>query len=146
MSSQNIRALALCIFHDRGRILVTESHDHVRNQSFCRPLGGGIMFGETSADAIAREIQEELGAGIKDLRIIGTLENIFTFRGEPHHEIIQVYDGAFKDQELYKRPWLAGTESNGTAFKAFWREMSYFSPSSILVPNGLPELLKANPC
>jgi ADP-ribose pyrophosphatase YjhB (NUDIX family) len=144
MSSQTIRALALCIFHSNGCILVNETHDHVRNQSYCRPLGGGIMFGETSADAIVREIREELGAEIGDLQILGTLENIFTYLGKPHHEIIQIYDGVFKDRELYKLPWLSGTESDGSTFKAVWREMSYFSASSILVPNGLPELLKTS--
>ena len=144
MSSKQIRALALCIFHSEGRILVNEAYDHVKNQSFCRPLGGGIQFGETSSHAIVREIQEELGAEITNLRLIGTLENIFTYVGNSHHEIIQVFDGEFTDRELYQRPWLPGTESDGTTFKASWRELSYFPNSAILVPNGLPELLKSN--
>jgi 8-oxo-dGTP pyrophosphatase MutT (NUDIX family) len=143
MSSQEIRALALCVFHDKGRILVNETHDHVRNQSFCRPLGGGIQFGETSEEAVVREIQEELGAEITNLRIIGTLENIFTYLGKPHHEIIQVFEGEFADRGLYKLPWMPGRESDGTVFKAVWREMSYFPISAMLVPNGLPELLES---
>ena len=144
MPSQQIRALVLCIFHNNGRILVNETYDHVKSQTYCRPLGGGIKFGETSEAAIVREIREELGTEITNLRIIGTLENIFTYMGRPHHEIIQVYDGEFTDHALYKLPWLPGTESDGATFKALWREMYYFSTTSILVPNGLPELLKTN--
>ena len=143
MSSQQIRALALCIFHSGGRILVNETYDPIKNQKYCRPLGGGIKFGETSEDAIVREIREELGAEITNLRMIGTLENIFTYRGKQHHEIVQVYDGEFTERKLYELPGVPGTESDGTGFEANWRDMSYFSTSVLLVPNGLPELLKS---
>ncbi|WP_460164643.1 NUDIX domain-containing protein [Pseudomonas sp. S2_F03] len=51
-----------------------------------------MEFGETSAQAIVREVQEELGLAITDVRLLGTLENIFTYAGRPGHEIVQVYD------------------------------------------------------
>jgi 8-oxo-dGTP pyrophosphatase MutT (NUDIX family) len=113
----------------------------MKHHSYCRPLGGGIEFGETSAEAIVREIREELRAEITNLRLIGTLENIFTYLGSPGHEIIQIYDGEFVDHGLYELPYLLGAESDGTAFKAFWRDPSYFSASLPLYPGGLAELL-----
>jgi 8-oxo-dGTP pyrophosphatase MutT (NUDIX family) len=106
------------------------------------PLGGGIEFGETSAEAIVRKIREELRAKITNLRRIGTLENIFTYLGRPGQEIIQIYDGEFVDHGLYKRPYLLGAESDGTAFKVFWCDKSYFSASLPLYPGGLAELLQ----
>jgi plasmid stabilization system protein ParE len=47
-------------FWHRGRILVIEAYDPIKCQSFCRPLGGGIEFGETNAQAVAREIHAQL--------------------------------------------------------------------------------------
>ena len=51
--------------------------DTVKGSAFARPLGGGIDFGETSQDAIVREIREELGAELTDARLLGIVENIF---------------------------------------------------------------------
>jgi 8-oxo-dGTP pyrophosphatase MutT (NUDIX family) len=142
MSPQRIRPLALCVFGHDGRILVNEAHDPVKSQSYCRPLGGGIQFGELSAHAIVREIREELGVEIGNLRLIGTLENIFIHLGEPGHEIVQVYDGEFVDRALYRLPYLSGEESDHTPFNAHWRGKSYFSARLPLYPHGLMELLE----
>ncbi|WP_222868188.1 NUDIX domain-containing protein [Saccharophagus sp. K07] len=92
-----IRPIAICIFHNNGEILVSQGFDHVKGTYFYRPLGGGIEFGEISAQTIVREIREEIGAEVINLHLIGTLENIFTFQGIPSHQIIQVYDGEFVD-------------------------------------------------
>jgi len=143
MTLYRIRPLALCIFSFGGRILVNEAHDQVRGQSYCRPLGGGIEFGEPSERTVTREIREELGAEVTNLRFLGTLENIFTNLGKPGHEIIQVYDGDFFDRSLYQRPFLSGAESDGTPFQAYWRARSHFSAALPLFPDGLTELLDA---
>lgn len=115
MSEQRIRPLALCIFHHHGKILVNQFYDAIKQQMFFRPVGGGIEFGERSHDAIVREVQEELGASISDLRLVGTLESIFTYDGKPGHEIVQVYDARFDDTDLYEKTWLEGFESNGAS-------------------------------
>lgn len=61
----------------------------------------GVEFGETSRQAIVREVQEELSGEITDLRLLGVLENRFTFDGEDGHEIVFVYDGRFADEFMY---------------------------------------------
>ena len=81
-----IRAVAICIFGHDGRILVNEGNDPLAGLRFCRPLGGGIEFGETGAQAIARETLEEIGAEVSKVRHIGTLENIFTYLGARGHD------------------------------------------------------------
>jgi 8-oxo-dGTP pyrophosphatase MutT (NUDIX family) len=143
MSSMSIRVLAICVFRREGRILVTEAHDPVKQQSFCRPLGGGIEFGETSAQAVAREVREEINAEVTNLRLVGTLENIFTYLGSPGHEIVQVYDGEFVEESLYGLTSIRGAESDGQEFQAVWRELQAFSAELPLVPQGLLQLLEA---
>ncbi|TDF82654.1 NUDIX hydrolase [Pseudomonas sp. H9] len=143
MSAPRIRALALCVFHHQGKILVNQFHDADANKTLFRPIGGGIEFGERSVDAIAREVQEELNQPITAVQLLGTLESIFTYAGKPGHEFVQVFDAQFSDPSLYEQPWLIGHESDGAPFKATWRDSSSFSADSPLVPEGLYDLLKA---
>ena len=79
-----------------------------------------------------------------DLRLVGALENIFTYNGSPGHEIVLIYDGEFLDKSLYKRSFVPGTESNGQPFQAKWRGVEYFSTVLPLYPHGLLELLRSS--
>ncbi|RMN23290.1 NUDIX hydrolase [Pseudomonas coronafaciens] len=142
MPEPHIRPLALCIFHRRGKILVNQFYDAVEKRTLFRPIGGGIEFGERSIDAIVREVHEELGLSISNVRLIGTLESIFTYAGMRGHEIVQVYDARFEDAAVYEKPWLEGLESDGSPFKATWHPLSSFTATSALVPEGLSELLR----
>ena len=139
-----IRPLAICVFLKNGRILVAEGYDPVKNECFYRPLGGGIEFGEYSEQTIRRELLEEIGAEVCDLKYLRTLENIYVFNGTPGHEIIQIYDGALKDPELYERTEIIGREVDiDASFRAVWKHIAEFGTGkSILYPTGLLELLK----
>jgi 8-oxo-dGTP pyrophosphatase MutT (NUDIX family) len=106
-------------------------------------LGGGIEFGETSAAAVVREIREELRLEIVNLRLLGTLESIFTYCGAPHHEIIQVYDAEFADRSVYAEEFLVGQESNRAPLRACWCGGASFNNATPLYPNGLREMLEA---
>ena len=74
----HIRPLALCLFRNKGRILVNGDADPHSQEYYYRPLGGGIEFGELSEAAIKREIMEELGESIENVQFVGVLENVFT--------------------------------------------------------------------
>ena len=87
MNEGRIRTIVLGIFLHEDRLLVFRGDDPTRNVVFYRPLGGGIEFGEPSADAFVREIREELGAELTAVRYLGMLENIFTHAGKRGHEI-----------------------------------------------------------
>jgi hypothetical protein len=137
-----IRSLALCVFHHQGKILVNVFDDPVTQRTLCRPLGGGIEFGERGSAAIAREIEEELGQSISDVRLLGTLESLFTYAGAPGHEIVQVFDARFDDASLYQQPWLEGRESNGNPFRAKWCDSADFDSIGPLVPEGLQAMLR----
>lgn len=116
-----IRPLAICLFTHDDKILVAEEFDPTKQEKFFRPIGGGIEFGEYAAETIVRETMEELGAAVRDVRYLFTIENLFVFDGEPGHEIVLVHDGAFVDESLYAREVIAGQETTGGAFQAFWK-------------------------
>lgn len=138
----HIRPLAICLFRHNDRLLAAEGYDDLKQQVFYRPLGGGIEFGELSQHTIVRELREEIGAEVQNLRYLFTLENIFTFNGQPGHEVVLVYDGEFADPTLYARPSIAGCENGYGNFTAHWLPISDFGPSGkILYPTGLWERL-----
>ena len=149
MTPDRIRPLALCLFRHEGRLLVGYAYDAVKQDHYCRPLGGGIEFGERGAQAVVREIREELGAEIEGVRWLGTLENLFTCEGEAGHEIVLIYDAVFSDRSLYARTILHGHEQDAAveAFTAEWKSLDDLAAGPVrLVPEGLLEfLLKLHP-
>lgn len=144
MPSHRVRPIAICVFWKDDSILVLEGHDAVKGETFYRPLGGGIEFGEYSREAVAREIYEELGAEVRDLRFLGVIENVFRYEGEPWHEIVLVYGGKLADARLYDVQEMEGCEDGSVAMKVLWKPLSDFrSGRAILYPTGLMEMLDA---
>ena len=137
-----IRAKAVCVCRDGERILVGAGMDSVKQQTFYGPLGGGVEFGERAADAIRREMLEELNVELGEIVLLGVLENIFTYEGEPGHEIVFVFDARLVDESLYGRDLITGEESNGQRFEALWLPVHDFGPGGPpLYPHGLYDLL-----
>jgi ADP-ribose pyrophosphatase YjhB (NUDIX family) len=143
MRPGQIRPLVLCLFRNGDRILVSRDNDSVRGDAYYRPLGGGIEFGESGREAVVREMREELGAEVENVRWLGTLENIFTLEGEPGHEIVLVYDATFVDRSLYDREVLVGHEHEiGATFRAEWRTLEELEAGPArFVPEGLAALI-----
>jgi hypothetical protein len=64
------------------------------------------------------------------------------FNGAPGHEIVLVYDGTFKEPDLYNQPVILGKEANGKDIRAAWMSLDEFGEGrSILYPTGLIEML-----
>jgi len=139
-----IRPLAICVFRNKDRILVAEGYDPIKDDTFYRPLGGGIEFGERSEETVCRELMEEIGVELKQdtLKYLGAVENIFTFNGTPGHEIVLVYDGELIDSRLYDQAVISGKEANGEEIRAMWKNLDEFGVGeSVLYPVGLLEML-----
>ena len=143
MNKNRIRPIAICLFCNGDQILVAEGYDSSKQYYFCRPLGGEIEFGERSQNAVRREIQEEIGAEIESLKLIGVVENIFLYEGQPGHEVVFVYDAEFTDKSLYERNEIHGSRQESDAgFTATWRSVEEIENNNMrLVPEGLTGLL-----
>lgn len=141
----HIRPIAICVFLKNNKILVSEGYDPVKGENFYRPLGGGIEFGENSKETICRELLEEVSLEVDgtSLRYLGAVENIFTFNGDPGHEIALIYDGSLKDPGVYEQSVILGKEANGEIIRAEWKSLDEFeNGNKILYPTGLLDLLR----
>ena len=138
---KKIRCKAICVFSHQESILVACSQDPQHGATFYRPLGGSIEFGETSQEATIREIKEELGADIIDVKLLGVLESLFEFEGEHFHEVVFIYDAKFVDVKLYTEETIIGQETDGLEIIATWQRLDYFVEQGRLVPDGLFDLL-----
>jgi ADP-ribose pyrophosphatase YjhB (NUDIX family) len=146
MPKKRIRPIAVCIIRKGNRILLEEGYDPVKRQRFFRPLGGGIDFGECARDAVRREFREELDVALSGVRLLGVLENIFTFDGKPGHEIVFVFEADFVDATYYSRATLEHQEAPGKLIRAIWKDLSDFDEHHPpLYPERLLDLLRHGP-
>ena len=141
-----IRPLALCVFRRGGLIFVARGCDSHTGQTFYRPIGGKIEFGERARDTVIREVREEIGAELESLRYLGTLENIFEYESRPGHEIVLIYDGAFSDPGMNRDDLaITGRDDGEVLYQACWKPLDFFRAQDAppLYPEGLLALLDA---
>jgi 8-oxo-dGTP pyrophosphatase MutT (NUDIX family) len=55
-------------------------------------IGGRIKINETSGDAAKREIYEEIGIKIKDIKLKAIVESFFEYDNRKYHEICFYYE------------------------------------------------------
>lgn len=102
MSDQRgVRVKVFGVIRRGSQLLLSFAIDPDTGGRYGRLLGGGIEPGERAADALRREFQEEIGAELTNLRRLGVVENIFTWQGRLHHEVIFVFAADFADGALY---------------------------------------------
>ena len=99
--AESIRPMALALIWRGQEILVEEGRDEIKRETFFRLLGGGIEFGEKGADALQRELREELGVETDVERYLTTVENVFTYEGEPGHGCMHVDSFVSGSEILY---------------------------------------------
>ena len=140
-----IRPVALALVRNGGKILVEEGQDSVKQQTFSRLLGGTIEFGELGAEAVRRELREELGVESEVSGLVAAIENVFVYEGEPCHEILLVYECVLRDEGLYSlTEWEASesTDAGMLTHRLAWKHPDSFrSGSEILYPEEMLPLL-----
>jgi ADP-ribose pyrophosphatase YjhB (NUDIX family) len=139
---RTIRPIAAAVICEADRILVWEDYDPSTGEIVAVPLAGGIEFGETGEQAIARELGEEIGAIPRRIRFLGVIEDIFEWAGIKRHELYLIYHVDLQGQDVFEAEELTVTEPDGTSYVARWRPLTEFRRSARLVPDGLLELVE----
>ena len=65
--------------------------------------GGRVAFGENSTDAVLREMLEETGAILLNVRLLAIIENFFEL-DVSYHEYLFIYTGNVGEQPMYDNP------------------------------------------
>ena len=142
MSKIRVIAIGIILNPIRSGLLAFEGIDSETGQQYCRPLGGGVEFGELGRETLTREMREELGVEITGERYLGTLENLFSVNGKMGHEIVLVYEARLADDALYAQEHLEAVEDDGSRHPVFWAAPADLrSGHPRLVPEGLLEFL-----
>jgi 8-oxo-dGTP pyrophosphatase MutT (NUDIX family) len=138
-----IRALAIAVIRRGDEILGFDVEDRSKAMTGFRPLGGGIEYGEYSVDAVRREVREELSCELVDPRLLGVLENVFTYMGRQGHEVVFAFEGRLEDDGLYDKEEIEFEEPEAPGLvTALWRPVSTFTEGRMaLYPDGLLGLL-----
>jgi len=110
----SIRNIAICKIEKDDHIFVLEGYDPKKDETFYRPIGGGIEFGELAKEAAVREFQEELNTNIVVGGNFQVFENIFEFNGKPGHEVVFILDATFEDSSFYENREFVGNEGSNT--------------------------------
>lgn len=135
-----IRNIAVGLPLKQGHVLALEGYDGSRDLHFLRAIGGGIEFGETAVEALHREFMEELGVELDSAEPLGVFENIFTYKGEPGHEIAHVF--ALTSSALDAVPLDAVLEILDQGSPVRWIPVADItSGARVLFPAGAPEAL-----
>src|SRR5436190_3996065 len=100
-----VRATALALIRKGDEILVERGYDTAETETFYRLLGGTIELGELGAEAVRRELAEELGVEVEVGERLATIENIFTWEGKRRHEILLVYECSLEDRAVPDGEW-----------------------------------------
>jgi len=139
------RTTALAVIRAADRLLLSEVPDAVKNVVGYRPLGGTIEFGERGHQTVVREIREEIGAELVQVRYLGTLENIFEYLGRPGHEIALVYTADLREPRVRDQDVIEAHDDAGGTFRCFWKPLDDFRRGVPLYPDGLLEMLTRSP-
>jgi hypothetical protein len=140
-----VRAVAVAVLCDRGRVLATEQPDPETGRMVYRPPGADVAFGERGHETVVRAFREEFGAGLVDIRPVATLESLYRFAGQQGHELVLVYEAAPADPTVWGQQRLVGRRG-GMATSAVWVPTEVFHRGeAVLLPEGLVDLLASLP-
>lgn len=139
-----LRVIAIAALVHRDHVLLAEGHDPVKGETFYRPLGGEVEFGERAVEAVLREFIEETGFEIEILDSLGVVENLFTLRGQPGHEVVFEFVARFPEGAGPSELATVEAVEGGDPFLAKWLPLTeVIAGAHRVYPDALPERLAA---
>lgn len=87
----NCRVVGVCI--KENKLFLSK----LKYDKYWTFVGGKPQFGESTADAVIREYEEEVGVKLQLDRLAAVIENFFTLQGKNWHQYIFFY--LLKDKE-----------------------------------------------
>ncbi len=99
------------IIRNKDKILVSKSDD----KKYLSLIGGRVKAGESSIDAIIREVGEETSFEAKNVKALGMVENFYMSRysDKPYHEILIILEVEFVDKSVYEQKEFTNLEDGG---------------------------------
>jgi ADP-ribose pyrophosphatase YjhB (NUDIX family) len=110
MPRSKIKVKAMGLFVADGRVLVMDCFDSVKQKRYFRLLGGHVEFGERADETLRREMQEELATDVDVRQRLDVVENVFTYEGKDHHEVVFIHRARFRDETFNRRDDLRNIE------------------------------------
>ncbi|MEM6821913.1 MAG: NUDIX domain-containing protein [Verrucomicrobiota bacterium] len=145
VDAKSIRVRAAAIFVNRNRLLVHVVENQDDGKIWHIPPGGGIQYGESSVDALKKEIKEELDWSISGEQLIGSFESYHSINGMKEHEISFVYLAKLLNSSDLSYASREVIEDNGKKKTFQWMDLETLKhPRSLLYPEGLLEKIEAN--
>ena len=100
-----------------------------------RPLGGHVEVGERAVEAVCRELREEIGQELRNVRVLDVIENVFTLSGSLGHEIVFVFEADLADPSGYEIEEQVILDDPSGKVRVRWRGVEEDLPR--LVPEGI---------
>lgn len=126
MTDRRIRVSARGVVTRGGELLV--ARERADDGPFHYLLGGGVKFGEHSADALRREFDEELGVTVENVSHLETYEEVFSYDGRPRHEVWRVYETNIAEKWPYETDAFEGYEPElDEPIECVWKSPSAFT-------------------
>jgi len=134
--SQIVKAIAVIRRPRDGALLVSEDFNPA-GAAFHRPLGGHVEYGEYAQDTVQRELAEEIGQTLANVRLLCVLENIFDWGGALRHEVVFVFAAALADESGYEIAEQRIRDEPGSRSRVIWRTAGATTPP--LYPPGVAD-------
>ncbi len=96
MQNQNFEVIARALVIKENKILLCKG----KADDYYYLPGGHVEFGELIEDALKREIMEELGVEVKNIKPLFMLENIFEQKEVKRHEFSHVFEVELKTHDF----------------------------------------------
>ena len=146
MNKKSIRFRAAALIRVGGKLLVHAVENSDDGKTWYIPPGGGIRYGESSLQALERELREELGWEMSRATFIGSFENFHSINGLEEHEISFVYGASIANASNLELGERDIEEEDGHRKTFEWVDLeSVGSPESLLYPEGLLRKMEVTP-